>query len=231
MPTAKTDAERLVDAANILRKKNAEIVDYKRTIEQQRKDNDTAEKIRAEIFGLSEHTIQPPEWLTGKKIPGGARGGPMTIWSDFHYGEVVNPDEVGGVNKFNMKIAKKRFTRLVDTEIDLCMNHMGRAKVAYPGIVECLGGDSIGGDIHEELMATNDRTPHQSVNDLTDMLAGGIEKMASQFGRVFVPCVVGNHGRSTRKPRMKGRVFTNYDWSIYCNLEREFKKDKRADFR
>lgn len=26
---------------------------------------------------------------------------------------------------------------------------------------------------------------------------------------------------------MKNRVFTNYDWSIYCALERDFKKDKR----
>lgn len=223
----KSDAEKLHDAAEIVRKKNLEIIDHKRTIEQLRRNNDTAEKIRAEIFDLAEHTIEPPTWLTGRGVPSGERGGPMTVWSDFHYGEVVNPDEVGGVNAYDMKIARQRFIRLVDTTIDLCTNHMGRSKVAYPGIVVCLGGDMIGGDIHEELMATNDRTPHQSVNDLTDLLAGGLEKIADQFGRVFVPCVVGNHGRSTRKPRMKGRVFTNYDWSIYCNLERHFRKDKR----
>ncbi len=103
---------------------------------------------------------------------------------------------------------------------------MGRAKTEYPGIVVMLGGDMIGGDIHEELMATNDRTPHQAVDDLTDILAAGIEKMASKFGRVYAPGVVGNHGRSTRKPRMKGRVYTNYDWSIYANLARYFKKEK-----
>jgi len=38
---------------------------------------------------------------------------------------------------------------------------------------------------------------------------------------------VGNHGRTTHKPRFKGRVYTNYDWNIYCNLEREFKRDKK----
>lgn len=27
---------------------------------------------------------------------------------------------------------------------------------------------------------------------------------------------------------MKNRVYTNYDWSIYCNLERDFRKDKRV---
>ena len=51
--------------------------------------------------------------------------------------------------------------------------------------------------------------------------------MASKFGNVFVPCVVGNHGRSTHRPSMKNRVFTNYNCSIYTNLERDFRKEKR----
>lgn len=29
---------------------------------------------------------------------------------------------------------------------------------------------------------------------------------------------------------MKNRVYTNYDWSIYCNLERDFRRDKRIKF-
>jgi hypothetical protein len=225
-----TDADRLDFAEDTVRKKNAEIADLKRTIIQIRKDNDTAEAIRQEIFGLAAHTTAPPAWISGKSVKGGERGGPITIWSDFHYGEVVDEDQIGGVNKYNKAIAKTRFQRLVDTTIDLSFNHMGRASVAYPGIVVCLGGDMIGGDIHEELAATNDRTPHQSVNDLTDLIGAGLEQMASKFGRVFVPCVVGNHGRSTHKMRMKNRVFTNYDWSIYCNLERDFRRDKRIQF-
>ncbi len=51
--------------------------------------------------------------------------------------------------------------------------------------------------------------------------------MADTFGQVFVPCVVGNHGRTTMKPRMKGRVYTNYEWNLYSQLERYFRNDKR----
>ena len=223
----KNDVDHLRDANEIIRKKNLELNDNKRTIAQLQREKDTAEAIRQELYELSEHSPAPPEWITGKSVKNGSRGGPLTMWSDFHYGEVVDPDQSGG-NKFNSTIAKQRFHRLVDTTIDLCFNHMGRASVNYPGIVVCLGGDMIGGDIHEELLATNDRTPHQSVNDLTDLLGAGLETMAGKFGRVFVPCVVGNHGRSTHKMRMKNRVFTNYDWSIYCNLERYFRKDKHV---
>jgi hypothetical protein len=226
----KTDADRLQDAMLIINQKNSELVAARALIKRLHKEEDTAEKIRQTVYALAAHTPNPPAWLTGKGSKNGSRGCPVTIWSDFHYGERVFADQVGGVNEYNASIAQKRFTTLVDTTIDLCANHMGRSTAPYPGIVICLGGDMISGDIHDELRETNDRTPHQAINDLTDMLAAGLERMADTFGKVFVPCVVGNHGRSTMKMRMKGRVYTSFDWNIYCNLERHFRKDKRVQF-
>jgi hypothetical protein len=194
------------------------------------KQNDTAEKIRTEIYNLASRSPEPPAWIIPQAKSKGSRGIPCTIWSDWHYGETVRPEEVGGVNEFNAEIAAARITRLVDTTIDLCFNHMGVAEKNYPGIVIMLGGDMLSGDIHEELFATNDRTTQQCINDLTDLLASALERMADTFGRVFVPCVVGNHGRASRKPRMKGRVYTSHEWNIYCSLERHFRKDKRIQF-
>jgi hypothetical protein len=206
-----------------------ELAAANKRIEAIREDNDTAETIREAILNLSARTPEPPEWLM-RAGHAGKRGAPMTIWSDWHWGEVVVKEEVAGVNEYNASIGRTRAKKLVETTIDLAYNHMGRAKTQYPGCIVCLGGDMITGDIHEELLATNDRTPQQSVNDLTDVLAGCLETMAGKFGRLFVPCVVGNHGRSTRKPRMKGRVYTSIEWLIYCNLERHFKKSKHIQF-
>lgn len=194
------------------------------------KDHDTAESIRRVIYALAERTPEPPSWLTKEAGKLGMRGCPVALWSDWHYGEVVEPIEVGGVNEFNAEIAGERIRRLVDTTVDLCDNHMGRAATDYPGIVVCLGGDMISGDIHQELLATNDRTPQQCINELTDHLASALEHLADRFKRVFVPCVVGNHGRATLKPRMKGRVYTSHEWNIYCNLERHFRRDPRIRF-
>jgi predicted phosphodiesterase len=195
------------------------------------KEEDTAAKVRETLYNLSARSPEPPKWLDPiktKKV--GNRGCPMTLWSDWHYGEVVRPEEVGGVNEFNADVAAKRVTKLVDTTLDLCFNHMGATDSDYPGVVVALGGDMISGDIHDELRDTNDRTPYQAVNDLTDIIASALERMADAFGKVFVPCVVGNHGRGTQKPRMKTRIFTSFEWNIYCNLERYFKDDKRISF-
>ena len=226
MSALKTDAERLSDATEAVRKLLLEKTDLKKTIKQLQREEDTAEKIREEIWSIAEHNPEPPEWLTRIKGALGKRGCPITICSDIHYSETIKKDQVNGVNEFNSDIAANRLRRYFDNVEDLSFNHMGRAETKYPGIILCFGGDMIGGDIHEELAESNDRTSHQAVNDLTDLLAAGIEQMASAFGRVYVPCVVGNHGRSTKKMRMKNRVFHNYDWSIYCNLARYFKRDK-----
>jgi len=134
------------------------------------------------------------------------------------------------VNQFNSRIAAKRIQKLVDTTIDRCTNHMGSATKSYPGIVVMLGGDMISGNIHDELAETNDRTSWQAVNDLTDLLAGAIDTVATKFGRVFLPAVVGNHGRGTHKPRLKNAVYTSFDWSIYCNIARHFKGNKHVQF-
>lgn len=194
----------------------------------QRADDDA--RVREEVFGLAARTPEPPEWLQTKQGKNGARGCPQTLWSDWHYGEVVRADEVGGVNEFDAKIAEKRIKRLVDTTIDLCFHHIGRATTNYPGIVIGLNGDIMTGNIHDELRESNDRTPQAQINDLTDLIASAIENMAAKFGKVFVPCNVGNHGRGTMKPRMKNRIRTSYEWVIYTNLERHFKREKNIRF-
>ena len=222
----KTDADRLRDAEELIRIKNRENLEQKRQIRLLQREEDTAEKIRRVIWNLAEHNPDPPAWVNGKGGNIGARGCPLTVCSDTHYGEVVSKDETNGVNEYNKTIAKKRLQRYFNTVADLSYNHMGRAVTDYPGIILMLGGDMVGGDIHEELLATNDRTPQQAVDDMTDILASGIEFLASNFGKVYCPSVVGNHGRNTKKMRMKQRVFTNFDWSIYANLARYFKREK-----
>lgn len=210
-------------------KLSTEVKLLRKQLENITRDNDTAATIRKRIYDLSAHTPAPPSWLI-KPGKAGSRGVPNVMWSDWHYGEVVLPEEVGGVNEFNMAIAKKRVTKLVNTTMDLAFNHMGRAKTGYPGIVVNLGGDMISGDIHEELMVTNDRTPYEAVNDLVDIISGALGELADRFGRVFVACVVGNHGRGTHKPRMKGRVHTSFEWNIYSMLDRYFRNDDRIQF-
>lgn len=185
-------------------------------------------KVRSAIFGLAEQTPQPPDWLIREGGKSKGPGIPTLFASDFHWSEVVNGSEINNVNNYNLKIAHQRARLLFERTIDLCFNHMVSPK--YDGIVLALGGDMVSGDIHDELAETNELPSLPTVLDLSGVLIEGIELLRDKFGKVFVPCVAGNHGRLSRKPRAKYRAHTNYDWLTYQIVERHFKGDKRVQF-
>ena len=179
------------------------------------------EKVREEILGLTSKSPDPPNWLTsvgGHEDDG--PGVPMTLWSDWHWAEVVRREEVGGVNEFNVEIAHQRVRRLVNRIITLAFDHQVHS--GYPGLVLCLGGDMISGEIHQELAESNEMRTLPAVLDLRDVLIWAIERLVEAFGRLFIPCVIGNHGRATMKPRAKSRMHTSYEWMLYTLLEKHF---------
>lgn len=189
--------------------------------------NDSAESIRKRIYNIAAQTPDPPKWLAQERAAG-SPGIPFLMCSDWHFGEDVRAEEVGGLNVFNTEIAKQRVKRLTDITVDLALKRLKSIKPR--GIVCALGGDMVTGDIHEELTDTNDRYVLQSVQDVVEVTAAMLTVFADEFGKVFVPCVVGNHGRMSRKPRMKGRVYTNLEWNAYVQLERHFRGDPRIQF-
>ena len=219
-----TATSKLAHTEDVLRTKNKMLEGELAAI---KRENVTADEIRQKLYGLSSMVPSPPRWLNAKSVSG-SPGVPVAIWSDFHWGERVVSAEVGGVNEFNRKIAKQRLRTLVSKTIELATGHM--VKPRYPGIVICLGGDMVTGNIHEELRDTNDGYLQQTLLEIQEELITALTKIADAFGKVFVPCVVGNHGRMTHKPRAKGRVFESYEWNLYCQLERHFRNDKRIKF-
>lgn len=212
-----------------LAKAQMELADAKRRIKELEHEEETAAAIREQIWKLESHDPNPPSWKPAFGTHG-FRGMPMLFASDWHYGETVRPQEIGGLNEFNADIAAARIKRMTNTAIDLAFNHMGRANTKYPGIFLMYGGDMMSGSIHEEITITNDRTPIQCVNDLTDLMGAQVETLATKFGKIWVPCVTGNHGRNTKRMYTKGRVFHSYEWNVYCNLARSFKKNKNVHF-
>jgi hypothetical protein len=192
----------------------------------------TDEQVRRHIFEIAHTKPSIPEWLSLPAVSHGhaasAPGVPILFGSDWHWGEVVKPSEIGGVNEYNMEIARERLTRLIDTTIDLLTNHMVNPQ--YPGIVFALGGDMVSGNIHEELSETNDMPIMPVVLDLVDHLYIAIKRLKQVFGKVFLPCVAGNHGRNTKKVRAKEFNFQSFDWLIYMQLDKLFADDPDVVF-
>jgi len=180
-----------------------EIRDLKSQLNNIQRDNVSAGRLREFVAGVAESLPEPPKWLVAEKEVGDA-GVPLTVWSDWHIGEVVAKEQVAGLNEYNLEIARNRVRRLVETIIHLCFNHTANPK--YPGIVVCLGGDMISGLIHAELVESQEGAFTEQIKETYALLVWALERLADRFGRVFVPAVVGNHGRMHHKPRAKNRT-------------------------
>tara|TARA_A100001037_G_scaffold49819_1_gene41845 strand:- start:9675 stop:10544 length:870 start_codon:yes stop_codon:yes gene_type:complete len=151
----------------------------------------------------------------------------VAMLSDLHLDEVVDLDEMGGANKYDREIAEIRLKRFVEKVIELSNNYI--AGVNIEGLCLLLGGDLVSGDVHEELAQTNEGVSGiDTCVYWSSILASCISGLADHFGKVHVSSVVGNHGRQTRKPRMKGRVRDNLDYLLSTMAATHLSKDKRV---
>jgi hypothetical protein len=186
----------------------------------------TDEYVRSKLIGLVNADYNIPQWTTEppKKKVSDLAGVPTLFLSDWHWGEVVRPAEIGGVNTYNMAIAKKRAETVLNVSIELLTKHLSSAH--YPGICLILGGDMLSGDIHDELKETNEEPTTVVWLDLLGVLTQIICTLQVTFGNVFVVGVTGNHGRMTHKPRAKRRNHSNWDWLLYQVLRRNLEGDR-----
>jgi hypothetical protein len=175
---------------------------------------------------LFDRPLPVPDWVAN--IPArksGKVGVPQLLLSDWHFGEVVDPDAVWGVNTYNATVAKKRLHRVASAATDMLKNYLSGWR--YDGIVIPMAGDMLSGKIHAELERTNEDEIVDAVLSWSGEIARFLTVLADTFGKVYSPMVVGNHGREDAKPISKHAVARNYDYLLYRLVERELKHDSR----
>jgi predicted phosphodiesterase len=206
----------MTEAAELrrLRRHNAHLL---RQLHRAQEDQIAFQEIRERIFGLAT-TPHTAAWPARKEAPAGTPGTPVLVLADWHAGEVVRREELGGINAYNRQIMVRRVHRVIETAIDIATHHVVNPR--YQGIVVPILGDMVTGEIHDELARTNDTDPLPAVLLVADLLTEALRRLHAVFGRVYVPAVCGNHGRTDRKQPAKTFTPRNYDWLIYQMVER-----------
>jgi predicted phosphodiesterase len=194
------------------------------TLREREEELELVRKRLGIIEAMDAAVIAPPKWLAPPKRKGAKHVAiPSVMLNDIHWGEVVDPAEIAGVNKYNPTIAEGRVKRACEGTIKLCRDYM--SGVDYEGLNVMLAGDLISGDIHDELRETNAEA--STVVGVLEVLVAGLRMLADHFGRVHVAAVVGNHGRTTRKPRAKRKARDSFDGLVYQLIARELQGDDR----
>jgi len=202
---------------------------YKKLYKQALKDNTKKEVIIQTIRDYTKAFSAVPLKHIAKtdKTPFGHQKQIMVApLSDTHIGEQVYKEQMRNLNEYNFDIFNKRMYGWAN---QLLKHASYRRQIApIDELMIPMLGDMISGDIHEELARSNHMNNMEQMVRGASIIAQALMYLAPHFTKITIPCVVGNHGRMTRKPPMKDKYmdwdYMLYQWiAAFCNNQDNLK--------
>lgn len=184
---------------------------WRRRYQEASKDLEETRHALREVAGLAGRKVTIPQWALPRPGKPQAAVGLLHL-SDLHVGEVVRPEEVNGVNAYDIDTFRRRMRRCITAAIDLLPRWASDCQLQ--GIVVAVNGDLVSGSIHDELAQTNELTSLEQVMVVVEEVGAALVKLRDTFGSVHAVFTPGNHGRVTHKTHAKRTAALNYDCLI-----------------
>lgn len=215
---------------------------YREKLEE-RREKSIVKDLEKKLFVAEERTqllLAVQEESEGEKVgvikPYTRRGKrvatAVALASDWHVEEEVDPKKIQGCNEYNLEIARERIARFFQGVEWKIRHHLNDYDIL--NLLLALAGDFISGYIHPELMETNQLSPAKAIVFCKARIIEGIDMLLKAFPELHItlPCVAGNHGRTTEKTPVSTRMENSFEWMMYHMLEEHYaaKGEKRVDF-
>ena len=185
-----------------------------RSLEKQRIAADRIVEIaRTSIKALPP--VRPPAIPTRRKDHR-TRESAVLLNSCWHIGEVVRREEMGGLNQYDFATFCSRLQHVVDSVVKYCTQTM--AGYDFEELHFIHTGDAVSGIIHDELVETNDLNIVEQAHLGALVTAQALRELCAAFPKVVFTGVVGNHGRTEKHKRWKGKAQVNWDYVFYHYL-------------
>ena len=193
----------------------SEAVFYKKLYEASLRDSTKKELIIETIQDFTKaFPAVPLKYLNNSDTPpfGHQKQIMVTPLSDTHVGERVYKEQMRNLNEYNFDIFNKRMYGWAN---QILKHATYRRQIApVDELIIPMLGDMISGDIHEELARSNMANCMEQMIRGASIIGQALMYLAPHFTKITVPCVVGNHGRMTRKPPMKDK-YMDWDYMLY----------------
>jgi len=136
--------------------------------------------------------------------------------SDWHVGNIVKKENVNYTNEYNISVIKNRIHQLVNKLTDIV--NMYRTKYVIDTIYIVSLGDMISGDIHDELIKSNEFNTIEQSARVTELLVSIIKMLSNVFDNIHFIGITGNHGRNTTKKEYKD-ITNSFDYMAYITTQ------------
>lgn len=139
----------------------------------------------------------------------------VLVLSDWHVEEEVRPETCRNLNAFTLEVADRRIQQLVQ-RASMLIEHEKHLTGIRRIVVAALG-DFITGHIHDDLVEVTQLAPLAATRWAGERLAGVIDAM-HEIAPVLVATASGNHGRSTKHPRMATENDHSFEQHLYLTM-------------
>lgn len=140
--------------------------------------------------------------------------------SDVHVGAEVRPEQVQGLNAYNLDISRKRVDQFFAKIVRLADKE--RQDVNIDELILFLGGDIIDGALHMDTIMSNEQSePIKQAVLAQSWIRSGLLHLEPHFKRITIVCKDGNHGRVTHKIHHSSRQGNSLEWYMFYMLAQE----------
>lgn len=146
--------------------------------------------------------------------------------SDGHFGKVIVPSTVNGLNEYNPDIAKKRMQHCAENTMKLIKKE--REDVKIDNLVLILGGDFLeNSQLHNHSEMTTSMSPMEETLFSREILHKYIKTVCEygNFKKIAIACTRGNHSRITHRMVASVDYRMNYETILYSILKDDFSKE------
>lgn len=154
---------------------------------------------------------------------------PILALSDWHVETLIKRGDSQGYNYMDLAVA--------DARINQCFSSFGklveldRHGSLIRNCVVWLGGDFIGGNIHDDIIERAQLGPAEAAVWAGDRIRGGLEHILNLgFDLITVVCSTDNHGRITKKPRAATATGSSLNTLMYWGLANWFRDTPEIQF-
>jgi hypothetical protein len=148
----------------------------------------------------------------------------ISLLSDAHVDEIVDPRTVNGLNEYNPTIAERR-VRLYFSRMMYMIRTFRKGGFKIDHLVLGILGDMISGYINEDLIESNSMSPTEASVFIESLLCDGIKFLSEEgeFKSIKIVMIRGNHGRTTAKKRFSTGYKNSYEYMMYTQIHKLFK--------
>jgi hypothetical protein len=143
----------------------------------------------------------------------------VLLLSDMHADQVVRPEEVGGLERYDFNVACARAEKLVDSILDWALNTLG-STFHFPVLHILSLGDTGSFEIHDHDRHSYFQSSFKAALAIGQLQALMVRDLAAHFEHVSFVGLSGNHGRRHAVKEFVSGPVNSWDYLVHetCRL-------------